>query len=88
MGFCVESVDVLDQPLGRFCSQACPEPAAECTDPGTGAEPRCTMLFVDGMFIDACLLDCGETGDAGCPDGMECLLEELPEAPPRCGFPA
>lgn len=87
MGACLESVDVWQTPVGYFCTQECPEPQGQCTDPGTGAEARCTMQFVDGQRLDVCVLDCGDTGTAGCPEGMVCALEEIPLAPPRCVHP-
>ncbi|MGH1346199.1 MAG: hypothetical protein ACRBN8_31830 [Nannocystales bacterium] len=88
MGICLESVDVWQNPVGHACTQECPEPRAPCTDPETGAEARCAMQFVDGQNLSVCLLDCSETGTAGCPEGMVCALEELPLAPPRCVHPA
>lgn len=88
MGMCLLSVDVWQQPVGYACTQECPEPQGECTDPGTGAEARCTTQFVDGLEFSVCVLDCGETGTAGCPEGMVCALEEFPLAPPRCVHPA
>ena len=88
LGLCIETQNVWGDPLGRYCSQDCSSPQFECPDPGTGAEPRCVLLFADGQPFDACLLDCSDTGTAGCPEGMICLGQGMPEVGvPRCGFP-
>lgn len=89
LGFCVETQTVFGDPLGHYCSQDCSSPQSECPDPMTGADARCVSLFVDGQLVDACLLDCTDTGDAGCPEGMVCLGEGMPElGASRCGFAA
>jgi hypothetical protein len=58
------------------CTVECEDPDA-CPEPNGGtAVPVC-----GGPMMDSCVLDC--SGDATCPDGMECV-EIVPETILRC----
>ncbi len=73
-------------PLGHWCTGfVCDDPAVDCTDPGTGAIPDCLTLEFGGRLAPRCILDCTESGTAGCPEGMECF--EVFMSVSRCAHP-
>lgn len=84
---CAPVVDLVSlDPIGHWCTGfACDDPAADCTDPGTGATPACLPLEFDGRVASRCILDCTETGTAGCPEGMECF--DVFMSTSRCAHP-
>jgi len=84
---CAVVVDEISlDPIAGWCTTStCEDPLLDCTDPGTGATPACLPLQIDGELGDRCMLDCTETGDAGCPDGMQCF--ETLISTPRCAHP-
>lgn len=74
------------EPVGRWCTGFdCDDPTLDCGDPGTGAVPACLPLEFEGDVSPRCILDCTDTGTAGCPEGMECF--DVFMSPARCAHP-
>jgi len=71
---CASFYDQNGAVLAGFCTAAgCEDATLDCTDPGTGAVPSCEPVPLNGAPGNGCVLDCTETGAAGCPAGMTCL---------------
>ena len=80
---CASLYSIDGQLLASFCTVAeCEDPLLDCSDPGTGAVPRCADLPLHGGPGVGCALDCG-TDSGGCPAGMSCF-DQFANLEPFC----